>query len=608
MHAIGEFQFVRPLWLLMIPVLLATIYALAKSKRQRGWASYISADKIDHLIVSRPAAGRSATPVLMLAAVLACVALAGPSFDRLEGASGDRRAMIVLLDLSPSMLATDSAPSRIELAQLKLIDLLRTRADADTGLVVYAAGAHRVAPLTDDPGTIEALVPVLAPPIMPRAGSNPLAAVELALQMLDGAGVVHGELLLISDGVHADGVDAISAALGSRARLSVLAVGVEDKVPVPLADGGYLRDAGGAVALVELRHDRLRELADVNGGQFATLAADDSDLQVLSRRRTDWFPRGGAGIDQDYDRRVDVGYWLLLALVPIALLAFRRHQFWLLLAMVSLPLQSPAADWRQLLFSNDQLAAISLQNGDAATAAALFNDPQWAAVAHYNSGNYVEAVRLFGAADSADGLYNLGNALAMSGELESAARAYQQSLLLNADNPDAVFNLALVTTLLEDPSTSDNQRRQSAGSDDGDQPQQTQTSDPPPDQQQASDAQQQRVGGATGEGQSLAQQALQAGGQSGSRPGTASDEVAEQPAGDAQPVAAPPVNGDEVEGGQPANNPAGAIEDNDNRVLNPYSEQWLRELPQDPGGYMRRKFHYEAQMRPADEAPTEMHY
>ena len=64
-------------------------------------------------------------------------------------------------------------------------DILALREEGQTALVVYAGDAHTVTPLTDDVVTIESLVPSLSPNIMPLFGSNPVAAVELAIGLLD---------------------------------------------------------------------------------------------------------------------------------------------------------------------------------------------------------------------------------------------------------------------------------------------------------------------------------------------------------------------------------------------------------------------------------------
>ncbi|MDP6414831.1 MAG: VWA domain-containing protein, partial [Gammaproteobacteria bacterium] len=90
-----------------------------------------------------------------------------------------------VMDLSLSMFAPDHAPNRLDLAKRKLRDILALRKEGQTALVVYAGDAHTVTPLTDDVVTIDALVPSLSPNIMPLFGSNPMAAIDMSIGLLD---------------------------------------------------------------------------------------------------------------------------------------------------------------------------------------------------------------------------------------------------------------------------------------------------------------------------------------------------------------------------------------------------------------------------------------
>src|SRR5690554_7429393 len=81
--------------------------------------------------------------------------------------------------MSASMASQDVAPSRATRALQKVTDIVRSRTDGVTGLVVYSGEAHTVTPLTDDTRTIETLLPALSPFIMPAPGSRPEKAVKL---------------------------------------------------------------------------------------------------------------------------------------------------------------------------------------------------------------------------------------------------------------------------------------------------------------------------------------------------------------------------------------------------------------------------------------------
>lgn len=97
------------------------------------------------------------------------------------------------------MRAGDLAPSRYERARFKLGDILARRHDGQTALIVYAGDTHVVTPLSDDARTLAAMLPALSPDIMPAAGNDLPAAVELAVSLARGAGVARGRLLVVTD-------------------------------------------------------------------------------------------------------------------------------------------------------------------------------------------------------------------------------------------------------------------------------------------------------------------------------------------------------------------------------------------------------------------------
>ena len=124
------------------------------------------------------------------------------------------------------MDATDIKPSRATRAKLKIMDILAKRLEGQTALVVYAAEAFVVSPLSDDVKTIESLVTSLSTDLMPYQGSQPALAIGKAVDLLKQGGMRSGNILLITDGLGSDGVDSITKPLaGTSYRVSVLAVG-----------------------------------------------------------------------------------------------------------------------------------------------------------------------------------------------------------------------------------------------------------------------------------------------------------------------------------------------------------------------------------------------
>jgi len=221
---------------------------------------------------------------------------------------------------------------------------------------------------------------------------------------------------------------------------------------------------------------------------------------------------------------------------------------------------------------------------------------------HLNGASYG---KLLQQAESADDYYNLGTTLAASGEFELALDALEHALALygNPATPgfaNAFANRSLVLQWLEQ----EQQKATSEASSDRDTNSnaQDETSNESDVEGEDSDsagtsAEQPTVGGTVGAGNTLEQTALEQQGISGRQQDSAEDDLRESPT-DATAVAEDgAINTAENQDGFDADSGAAAIDELNSNVLNPYSEQWLRNLPQDPGGYMRRKFQYQSQIR-----------
>lgn len=623
---LDELRLLRPAWLLAIPLVLLVCHRARRRLATAGWQGRVAPVQLAALGVGETATRGVASPAVALALVTACVALAGPSWRALPGEGGrGGHAMVLLFDLSPSMLARDVRPDRLTRARLKLLDLLEERRDGETALVVYAGDAHRVTPLTDDPAVIATLVPTLHPDIMPLPGSRPEAALAIALKTFAAAGRDSGDIVLVTDGMHPDAIAAVDARLPRGYRLSILGVGGEAGAPVPDPDGGYLRDARGEAVLARLDGKALAALAARFDGRYVRLAVDGRDVARLAALAS--VPLG-ARVRPDgpgFERHEDGGYWLVLALLPLAALGFRRGLLWAVLPLALVAPEARALDWTGLWLSEDQRAARALARGDAAEAAARFRDRRWRAVARYRAGEPAGAAELLAdAAETAADHYNLGNALALAGELEAALGAYDRALALLGGGrgggvedaaveeasglaDDARHNRAEVAALLERAREEEQQRERDADEDerggrdgtDAADGEETRAPDSPgADETRGSDARRE-VGGSAVAGRSLAQDALADGGPSARDPAAREDDPAA--ARDATPAAdRRAVDGDrrfDDADARDADTAAPRIEAGDERLLTPYSERWLRTLPQDPRGYLRRKFAYRAALR-----------
>ncbi|MEE2651917.1 MAG: VWA domain-containing protein [Pseudomonadota bacterium] len=459
-------HWLRPEWVWSaLPILLCLWLHLRQQRSAQQWQKFIDPGLLPHLL-EQPQGGysRRLWPVF-LAGLLCWLALMGPSWQRLPSpVLEDRGGLAIVLDLSPSMLAEDLQPSRLQRAKYAIRDLLALRADGQTGLVASAGDAFVVAPLTDDGNTLNTLLPALHPAMMPVQGSNPLNGLVQAQQLLDNAGSPSGHILLIGDGFSAQQLKGLEDFVDqSSYPVSIIGVGSEQGAPIPLPEGGFLKDSQDNTIVASMPEALMQALARKAGGQYINLSAPlgDSALRKLAAGSQQFEE---STQQQTFEQWQDGGQWLAVLLLPFALLAFRRGAMLIVfLAIFTQPEHSYALDWQHPWKTADQQAMQRFQEAPA-EAAELFRDPMWRGSAHYRAGNYAAAADAFAERDSADAHYNRGNALAKVGKLDEALKAYDQALHRQPDMADAKTNKALVEQLTEQQQQGGGQGSENQGS------------------------------------------------------------------------------------------------------------------------------------------------
>ena len=441
-EALHQFHFLRPgwLWLLLALPLVAALAMRGQGARAQ-LERLVDPELLPYLLQGH-AQTRSVPPALLAFGwLLAVLAFAGPSWSRVpQPLFADRAAQVVAISLSQHMLSHDVAPSRLDRARYKARDLFAANRGGLNGLIAYAGEAFVVAPLTSDANSLNDLLDALAPDTMPVEGDNAAAAIARGAELIRNADVGGGSLVLITDDAGADAQQAARQAHAEGVRVSVLGVGTARGGPVPLAEGGFLRDAQGNVAMAGRDDAALAALAAAGGGRYVPMRDDHADIESLQER----LRSGNADVatGKDSAQWEDRGPWLLLPLLPLLALAFRRGWL-LLLPLVLLPLlpgRAEAGTWQDLWQRRDQQAAHALRNGHAKQAAALALDPALRGSAAYRAGDYAKAIEALHPLDTTDAQYNLGNALAKAGRYQEALAAYDRALALDPHNADATAN------------------------------------------------------------------------------------------------------------------------------------------------------------------------
>ena len=582
---VDGFHLLRPelLWGLLICPLLA-VALWHRRTRQGDWSRAIDPELLPYLMPDHSGKTRQTTiwmPTLLLSLIV--LAAAGPSLRQVELPVIKRAdALVLVLDLSASMLAADVQPSRIRRARQKILDLLELRVEGVTGLVVFAGDAHVVTPLTDDARTIANLMPALSPNIMPLPGANATSGIEAAANLLITAGAQGGQILLMTDGLPGfDTVRAKNALESSGAAVAVMAIGTKAGAPIPLPNGGFLKDDAGEIVIPTLDRQAIDQIASTLNAPVEQISLDERDIKSLTRRNN-LAAQGELDLARQTDAWQDQGFWLAALVALLLLPAFRKGALVSLLLLVVMQSEtSQAAEWEDLWLTPDQQGAQRLAAGDASGAAERFDQSPWRGMAEFEAGAYDRAAGSFASEPSADGLFNQGNALAMQGDLRGAINAYERSLSLQPNAEDAVANRDFIQSLL-DQQEDQEQEEEQEGEEQSQQDEQSEQND-------ASDSD----SGGDGESSDQQDDSQQAG--DGQQDEANDQEESEPQAGDQDPNTADRDQqaADQLEAATQEQMAKFDEALEEQQAL----EQWLRRVPDDPGGLLRRKFRYQTMQR-----------
>jgi Ca-activated chloride channel family protein len=620
----AHFHFLHPLWLwalIVLPLVLLLVWW--QQRRQLAFRQLVDDALLPHLLEGKKGGTLGQLLLAGLIWLLACLALAGPSWKQyptplLESQS----AQVIALSLSKTMYANDVAPDRLTRARFKVHDLLNANAAGMNGLIGFAGEAFVVAPLTRDSNSLSALLNAMSPDTMPVDGDNAAAAIRRAQTLLKEADTQHGLIILITDDANQATVDEARTARNGGLRVSVLGIGSNKRQPVTLPDGSLLHDTAGNLVLTQRNDTRLAAVANAGGGIYVAATNNDADVRQLETG----LESSGPQERRKVSHWRDMGPWLLLPLVLLFAASFRRG--WLLLLLLfplAMPHPAQAADWQQrwqnLWQRPDQQAASALANQQPALAEKLAKSPEWKGVAAYQAKHYKKAIDAFQHTDDANTDYNLGNALAQSGNLKGAIASYKKAIAQHPDDTDARHNLDVVEKLLKQRQDKDQNKKQDNGQD----------KNSSKNDQQKNDKSQQQNGKGENEGEENQDQSGKHNSQNSSsnssqeendkqHPGAADSqqpkpESAEQQKADKQAAQRAQQNlkqemdkalNDKALNQKSLQKPAeqsqvnnlGALsKENPMQKLPPSTRQLLMAVPDDPGALLKRKFELEYQQR-----------
>jgi len=461
---LSAFHFLRPWWLLGIVAAILLWWAWRAASGRDAQDSRIAPALLPYLLVRAPG-GRGPRPVDLLAAVLAvgAVAAAGPVWERDEPDFLDNVApLIVAVDLSASMDATDVAPSRLEASKQTVRDLAARRAGSKTGLIAYAGTSHLVLPPTDDRDLLELFTQSLASDLIAPAGHDAAGTIALAAQVL-AAERAGGTLLLLTDGADSAQLALVRQRAQAARNMQVLVMAV-----------GPRAGSSGLGSVAGIDEAALRNLAQAAGAPLGSLTLSSDDLDWITLHAQQHF-LSVQDAQAGTPHWKEAGYWLCWPLALLALAALRRgwRVTWhacLVAGMLTLalphhthaagPQAAPGAvtpstwqsRYRTLLadafLTPDQQGRMAFDRGDYEAAMARFQDPYWKGRAAYAAGKYQAALQAFSSLKTAEGYFYLGNTQTRLRQYDAALAAYDQALSIKPAWEPAVVNRGIVARLL----------------------------------------------------------------------------------------------------------------------------------------------------------------
>jgi Ca-activated chloride channel family protein len=471
------------LWLLVVVPVLAVFFWWGERVKRKLLTQFVETRLLASLTVGISPARRKLRYGLVLAAVallILTMARLQWGFD-LEEVEQRGLDVVVAVDTSKSMLATDIAPSRLQRAKLAALELMQTAKADRLGLVAFAGDAFLSCPLTIDDAAFQQSVQALDVNTIPQGGTALAAAINTALTAFKEKSH-YKALVLFTDGEDNDEGALEAAQNAAKAGLKIFTIGIGSAegtlVTIPTADGtsDYIRDEKGQVLKTKLNEPLLQQIAAATGGFYLPLRGGNT-IATLYERGLAPMPKseGTEKLVKNYHEQFK---WPLTAAILLLLAEFflpervrkaapRATAVGLVLLLSGAStFASPAGAMRDYKSGNytnaleefTQLA--SVQTNDLRL---VFN----AADAAYRATNFDLAQKLFEqVAVSPDlklqqrAFYNLGNTQFQQAKqakdldgleqgFAAAAKIYERAVALDKTDADAAFNLAFAKNAAE---------------------------------------------------------------------------------------------------------------------------------------------------------------
>ena len=288
MSELDLFHFLRPLWLLALPIIVLTWWLVKKHESQKSQvASMVAPHLRDALTINRERK-RAFRPVdgIGIALTAAALAAAGPTWGKQPSPwFAETAPLVIAIEVSDSMRANDLQPTRLDRARFKILDLIEQRTGSSTALIAYAGSAHILMPPTKDINVVKPFLESLDPAIMPQPGAAAQTVLPLSRELL-GADSVMGTLLFVNDGFdRLDIPDLVEFSQQPEApSMAALIVGTDQGGVAYMPDGSPVLDPAGGRLETAVDGATLRRVESEAAVSVVRASNDDKDIRRLLRQ------------------------------------------------------------------------------------------------------------------------------------------------------------------------------------------------------------------------------------------------------------------------------------------------------------------------------------
>jgi Ca-activated chloride channel family protein len=458
-----SFLYPEVFYMMLIPLVLLIVLVLTSKNNME---KYFSKDILDKLSVGGKTLDKNTrNGLLFFTLVLFIVALGRPVINQKEQDIKQKLIPIVVaLDVSTSMMATDIYPNRISLAIEKLKQIIAMSQNTTIGVLLFAKDSFVLSPVTEDFISLNYIVKNLETNLNFPNGSNILATLDATNYMLEDFNVKN--LIILSDGGNSDDYkDEISYAKSKNIAVYTIGIATKKGAVIPNKNGGYLTDKGGNIVTVTL-NESIKKLALETNGGYVDFSLDSSDVKAIIERINAQSQKEELSV-QKFKTYTELFYY------PLAL-----GLFFLFLALSSMPTSIFKKNIAVfilvgLYFTPSKVDADIFNFQTIKNAKQLYEDKKYneasneyrklptTAQSFYNLGDalykekkYQEALDTYKKVITEDKelerkkLHNIGNSYVKLNDLEKAKEFYEKSLKIKKDK-ETQENLDIVNKELE---------------------------------------------------------------------------------------------------------------------------------------------------------------